>query len=112
MLIRTDSSRFLKILVEAFKKGRTNEIKIGDIVFKFVSAKSRSSMIFHDEIEVYEIKGIGEPKNVTELVVDIYGVFEKPVQLEIHDNYTAYFPQEDEKPIVELKEQVEREQFA
>lgn len=112
MLIKTDSSRFLRILVDAFKKGKTEEIKIGDITFKFISAKSISSTIFHDEIEVYEIKGIGEPNNITQLVVDIYGVFQKPVQLEIHNGYTAYFPQEDEKPIVELKEQVEREQFA
>lgn len=112
MLLKTDSSQFLRTLVEAFKKEKNNRIRIASYDISFVSAKVRFNSPFEDEIEVYEYQGIGETDSVTELVVDIINLFEKPVQLEIHNRYTAYFPQEDEKLISEFKKKVEKEQYA
>lgn len=112
MLLRTDSSQFLRSLVEAFKRKKDNQIELASYKISFVSAKVISNNLFGDEIEVYEYQGIGETDSVTELVVDITGLFEKPVQLEIQNGYTAYYPQEDEKPIADFKKKVEKEQYA
>jgi hypothetical protein len=112
MLLKTDSSQLLKALVEAFKRRKNNQIEVANFKINFVSAKVKSNDIFGGEIEVYEYQGIGETDSVTELVVDLSGPFEKPVQLEIHKKYIAYYPQEDERPITEFKEKVEKEQYA
>ena len=112
MLIKKNSEKFLTTLVKLFIKEGNYSVHINSFTIKFRSARVKSGTLFNEEIEVYEPQGISNENEVTELVVDVYGLYKMPVQVEIKQTYTAFFPQEDVEPISKLKAKIESGQLA
>ena len=106
MILKGNYENSIKSLAAGFLDKESNKIDINSCKALFVAATVSVELVkgFVENVDIYEIEGIDKSNldKIVRIVINIYGLFNKPVKLEIYQKYVAFYPQTDPSAIMKF----------
>ena len=96
---KEDFSELIRVLANNFLEKGTDAIKVNSYKITFITATINVELLkgFSENVDVYGIEGMDKNMidKMTRLLVNVDGLFERPVRIGIYKNYIAVYPYDD-----------------
>lgn len=105
-MIKTgEYGKLLATLSEEFSKIETWDID--DLHLKFKAAVIETGPFIKESVTIYKLNPTKNPKNVLELVFEVFGLRKTPIEVHLSKKRIALFPQATETNLNQLIEEIE-----